>query len=301
MAVDFETDLLVVTAAGGKQCAHLLPLICKRWKKLRLIVNRESSLQRLSASFSDAEIRTADLTDPSQAQEILRGAKVVYHIGPSFHPHETEIGYNMIDSAKSNGVEHFVYSSVLQTQLRKLMNHDCKRYVEEALMESGLNYTILQPTHFMDMFRIAVLSQNIGDEMKYPALWNPSVEFSFIALQDFAAAGATVLGEREKHYFAVYPLCSTMPMSYHAACEVASAVIGKKIVATQVPFEDAIERLLKNLFGNPQEVDSRTRDAAERMLVYYNRHGLSGNPNVLEWLIGKKATTFKELLGKKLR
>lgn len=55
----------------------------------------------------------------------------------SFHPHETEIGYNVIDAcvaaSKESGskFKHFVFSSVLCTQLRKLLNHDCKRYVEE--------------------------------------------------------------------------------------------------------------------------------------------------------------------------
>ena len=55
----------------------------------------------------------------------------------------------MIDAAKSHGVSHFIYASVLHPCLRKLMNHDCKRYVEEYLIESGLPYTILQPSHFI--------------------------------------------------------------------------------------------------------------------------------------------------------
>lgn len=211
----------------------------------------------------------------------------------------------MIDAAKSNDVEHFVYCSVIQTQLRKLMNHDCKRYVEEALMESGLNFTILQPTHFMEMFlfsmRAQISAQKSENEIAYPALWNPSINFSFIALHDLAAAGATVLEEREKHYFSVYPLCSTMPTSYHKVCDLAGEAIGKKVVAKQVSFEESVDMLLKNLFGNSREGDSRSRDGAERLLLYYNRHGLTGNPNVLQWLIGRKATTFQEMLKKALQ
>lgn len=85
----------------------------------------------------------ANLANPTAVAEFMSGAETVFHIGPSFHPHETTIGYHMIDTAVQAGVQHFVYSSVIQTRLHKLLNHDCKRYVEEALFESGLKWTIL--------------------------------------------------------------------------------------------------------------------------------------------------------------
>jgi uncharacterized protein YbjT (DUF2867 family) len=98
-----------------------------------------------------------DLTQPSECIYVLDGVTAVYHIGPPFHPKEAGIGFNMIDAALHHskdskngevGIEHFVHSSVLHSLLRKLINHGCKRYLEEYLIESGLAYTILQPMHF---------------------------------------------------------------------------------------------------------------------------------------------------------
>lgn len=46
----------------------------------------------------------------------------VFYIEPRFYPHETEMGYFMIDAAVSLGggaFKHFVCSSVLDSQLRK--------------------------------------------------------------------------------------------------------------------------------------------------------------------------------------
>ena len=43
-----------------------------------------------------------------------------------------------------------------------------------------------------------------------------------------------------------------------------------------------------------EAIGERRKDGAERMFLYYNRHGLVGNKNVLEWLIGRKATDFRE-------
>jgi len=63
----------------------------------------------------------------------------------------------MIDAAVSAQVQHCVYSSVLHPGLRKLISHDCKRYVEEYLIESSLPYAILQPSTFMDQLPIQKL------------------------------------------------------------------------------------------------------------------------------------------------
>lgn len=61
------------------------------------------------------------------------------------------------------------------------------------------------------------------------------------------------------------------------------------------PLEKAVRAFVKTLCGGAEEeVDRRTVDVAQRMLLYDNHHGLVGNPNVLEWLIGRKPTTHRE-------
>lgn len=236
----------------------------------------------------------ADLYNPTDCHRIMTGVTTVLHIGPSFHPHETEIGYFMIDAAISSGAsfKHFVYSSVLDSQLRKLMNHDCKRYVEEYLFESGLNYTVLQPTHFMDMFPLAQLLEQ--EQPVYTANWNPDVTFSFLALRDLGEAAAKVIEEREKHYLAQYPLCSTGAYSYKDVIQIASEVIGKKITIKTLGIEEGSKALMAMLYGDAENIPVQTRDAADRLLLYYNHHGLKGNPNILEWLIARKPTTHQE-------
>ena len=145
-----------------------LPLISD-WKHLRLVAKTESSQERLPKVHPNAEVVIADLATPIDCARALKDATCVYHIGPSFDPHEDAIGQNMIDAAlQVKDLKHFIYSPVLNSQLRKLMNHDVKRYVEECLMESGLEYTILQPTQFMDIFPLVKMKEAKGDEVTYP-------------------------------------------------------------------------------------------------------------------------------------
>jgi uncharacterized protein YbjT (DUF2867 family) len=102
MPADVQDDVLLVTCANGKQSSHLLPFLLPKWKHLRLVVRSESSRQNLLEQYgptwqsnliSDVEVVSADLAQSDDCMRICEGVTAVYHIGPAFHPRETEIGY----------------------------------------------------------------------------------------------------------------------------------------------------------------------------------------------------------------
>jgi uncharacterized protein YbjT (DUF2867 family) len=252
---------------------------------------------------------------------LLKGATSVYHVGPSFHSREKEIGFNMVDAAVSesqrsgNVFKHFVLSTVLCTQHRNLLQHDLKSYVEERIFLSSLNWTIVKPTNFMDAYPVAMLASQ--EKPAFEKFWNAEIPNSLVALRDLAEASAKVLVEREKHYLAEYPLCSTMPISDADVVKVIGKRIGKNIEVTSSPFEKGVQTVLQYLFGKQaasstvfsskgdhspsgvlaNEGDLRgdlVRDEAERIVLFYNRRGLKGSPNVLRWLLGREPTTVEE-------
>lgn len=297
MPANSAEDLLLITSASGKQATALLPLLSE-WKRLRLAVKSTASKERLEKQFPHAEVIQTDLYSPENTTALMKGVNVVIHIGPSYHAHETEIGYMMIDAAVkeyrqgSGTLKHFILSSVLNSQLRKMMNHDCKRYIEEYIMESGLSYTILQPTTFMDNLPIAHLASQ--DQPAFSSAWSTDIQFSWIATRDLATAMHKVLSERERHFYAAYPLVSThSTLSFAQALSIVSAKIGKEIKVDVMEYKVAVDSVLNRLYGST-EVDPRTKDAAQRMILFYDNRGLVGNANVLEWLIERKATQFDE-------
>ena len=294
-------ELIVITCASGKQCTHLIPhLYSNPSYGLRLVVHSMQSKARLSSNFPTAEVVTANMCEPADCRSVLAGATAVYHVGPAFHHHETALGYNMIDAAveesqgPSSMFKHFVYSSVLNTQHRKLMNHDCKRYVEEYLMESGLTWTILQPTNFMDVWPIADFLQAKDMDITFPCFWNRKMPNAQIALTDLGEAAAKVLKERERHYYAQYPLASIMPASFAEATQIIGDVIGKNITPQERSLHDSAQ-ILQEICGqpDPSKVPRLTRDAALRLPLWYEEHSLNGNPNVLRWLLGREPTSLK--------
>ena len=292
------SELIVLTSASGKQCARLIPRLVNNPKyKLRLVASRQSSVDRLLKEYPATEVVQADLNNPNDVSRVLVGAHIVLHIGPSFHPHETQIGYHMVDAClRLTTLRHFIFSSVLHTQLRKLLNHDSKRYVEEYLIESKLPWTIVQPTRFHDTLPVPLFVKQYrsGQQPVFNATWNPDTIMSHIALDDLADAYVKIIEERKKHFFAEYPLCSGLPVSTRSMVEEVGRQLGTSITINRLTRESAEDDLMTRLYGGTNNAPLESREQAARLLLHYDTRGLQGNPNVLEWLLEKKPTSNTE-------
>lgn len=297
MAVDHQNDLILVTCASGKQASALIPQLLGKWKRLRLAVNSASSEERLKTQYpnTNIEVLRADMAIAADAKRLIEGVTSVFYVGPTLHIHETECGYHMVDAAiaesKFGKFQHFVFSSVVGTQLSKLMNHDCKRKVEEYLMESGLNYTILQPSHFFENTPFGMLMSQ--DEPVYLTPYGPSIQMSFTALRDMGEVTANVLEQRQKHFFAEYPVISTMPMKYSDFLDVLGKEMGKTVRVEQKPFEQAVDGLIKRFFPDQQAVP-QTVDIVERLLLYYTRRGILGNTFTTKCLLEREPMSCED-------
>ncbi|KAJ9603452.1 hypothetical protein H2200_012230 [Cladophialophora chaetospira] len=296
-------ELIVFTCASGKQCSHIIPLLYRDPPlfKFRLVVHSESSLKSLSSQYPDAEVVRRNLGNPEECSEIVDCAAIVYFIGPTFHPHEAQFGFNMIDasvreSRKPNSkLSHFIFSSVLHPEITKLLNHDRKRQIEEYLCESPLKYTILQPSHFADNAMGRLLSLKDSPDPVFVAAHDPEVAFSFSCLRDHAEVSEKIIRERSKHFYATYQLASTWPMKYSEYVQSVGQVLGKTIKVQQMPCEEVVDMYCSLVFGAKKEVDQRFKDGPERLLLYYNKRGIVGSPSVLEWLLGRPGTTPAQL------
>lgn len=97
MPIDYENDIILLTCANGKQCNQLIQFLLPKWKHLRLAVSSDSSRQQLLENYANKsrahiEVVLADLAQINDCKRILEGVTALYHVGPSFHPRETEIG-----------------------------------------------------------------------------------------------------------------------------------------------------------------------------------------------------------------
>ncbi|KAF5133373.1 hypothetical protein E5D57_003997 [Metarhizium anisopliae] len=302
------SEILVITCPGGKQCSRLLPLLYNKGKfQLRLAAHSAQSAQKLKNLYPDAEVVTVDLQSLAECTKLLEGATAINAVLPSLHSHEKVMGFNLIDAAviesrrEGNVFKHFLFSSVLSTQHRTLLHHDLKSYVEEHLFLSPITcWTILKPVNFMDTFPLARLASQ--EKPVLDKWWSPNYASSLVSLKDLAEVSAKVLNERERHFLAEYPLCSTTPIAETEVVKLVEKRIGKQIEVRVPSLEAGSDKLMEFLYGDKtgntgNQGDPRgdlVRDTVERLILYYNRRGLQGSPNVMRWLLEREPTSVEQ-------
>jgi uncharacterized protein YbjT (DUF2867 family) len=219
----------------------------------------------------------------------LSGAEAVYHIGPNVHPEEQAIGLNAVAAARAEGVERFVYHSVLHPQTETMPHHWRKLRVEEAILASGLGFTILQPGPYMQNI-LAGWSGIVGRGV-YTVPYPVNTRLSLVDLQDVAEAAAVVLTQ-PGHRAATYEIVGTAPMSQSEVAGALTTGLGRPVEAVAEPVATWEQRVRAG------GLDDERIATLRQMFEYYTRYGLAGNPKVLGWLLGRPPTSLRDFVAR---
>jgi uncharacterized protein YbjT (DUF2867 family) len=282
--------MILVTSAYGNNGRKLIPRLAEMGLDIRALnlSDKINELKKLGAK----EVIIGNALDLSILDQAMEGIESVFHVGPSFHPQEAEMGIAVIDAASKGGVEHFVYDSVLHPQIIELLQHRMKLRVEQHLINSNLNYTILQPMHYMQNINIEDVYQQ-GVFIQASALETP---LSFVDMDDKVEVAAKVLTE-DCHYGATYELCSDDNLNAIEIAEIMSRVMGKEIKAKLVP-KDVIISGFQRAFPEYGDYPAKGFNA---LFDYYSKHGFIGNSNVLRMLLGRDPTILEEFIGREYK
>lgn len=136
--------------------------------------------------------------------------------------------------------------------------------VEEYLLESRLNFTILQPTHFMQNIPLSNILQSPSSELNVG--YNPNTLQGFVSLDDFATVVTKVVDNPEQHNLARYELVGENK-SHEDCAKVVGGVIGRDISCVQISFDQAV----KNFQSMGQGIGEWSEDGVRRLLFYYDR------------------------------
>ncbi|MEH1909081.1 MAG: SDR family oxidoreductase [Nostoc sp.] len=165
--------MFLVTGATGGIGRRVVRLLRQREQSVRAFVRLTSRYSELE--HRGAEIFIGDLLEEKDIQKASRGVQYII----SAHGSDSDAlsldyraNIELIDQAKANGIEHFVFISVLGADrgYEDAPVFKAKRAVERYLAASGLNYTILRPSGLasnllplVERFRETGLYLLIGD------------------------------------------------------------------------------------------------------------------------------------------
>jgi uncharacterized protein YbjT (DUF2867 family) len=182
--------MFLVTGATGGLGKRIVRLLRDRDQAVRAFV-------RLTSPYAEFEHRGAEIFigDLQRDQDIQKACQDVQFVISAHGSTEAsggvlELDYRaniaLIDAAKTAGVQHFVFVSVLGSDrgYEDAPVFKAKRAVEKYLQSSGLNHTILRPSGFAS--NLLPLAERFRQTGIYLLIGDPQNRSSIISTDDLA-------------------------------------------------------------------------------------------------------------------
>ena len=277
--------MILVTGAAGKTGLSVISAIAKKAHPVRALIHNDA--QSVVREVGAKEIVVGDLQDDASLSNAVIGVEAIYLICPNVHPNEFEIAKSIIELAKKNGVKRIVYHSVMFPQIEAMPHHWQKLRVEETLVLSGLDFSILQPASYMQ--NLLPYWSKIIKEGVYRIPYSVNAAFSAVHLEDVAEAASRVLTEAG-HSAAIYQLAGPEILNSAQMADLIGKHLGRQIKAEAQSIGEWEQEARDRKMGEYQ------REALHKMFIYYDAHGLVGNPGQLQQLLQRPPKRFSDFI-----
>lgn len=244
--------MFLVTGATGGIGRKVVRLLREQEKEVRAFV-------RLTSRYGELEHRGANIFigDLRQERDIQKACQGVQYI-ISTHGSDGDAlsldyraNIELIDSAKANGVQNFVFISVLGADrgYEDAPVFKAKRAVERYLQTSGLNYTILRPAGLAS--NLLPLAERFRETGLYLLVGDPKNRTSIVSTDDLARIvvdSVTVAAARNQ----IFPVGGPEILSREDIPKIFGRIFNKEPVVINPPLfaVDALRGALG--FFNPQ-------------------------------------------------
>lgn len=279
----------LVTSAAGLTGRRIVPALARFGADMRVFIRRKEARDELDA-LGAHDFAFGSLEDEAALAGAVKDCQTVLHICPPMHPQEDKIAASVVNVCKAAGVERLVFWSVLHPHI-DVPHHWRKLDAEKYLIESGLGYTILQPSRYMQ--HLAPIWKHVQEDGVHSLPFSVDSLFSLVDLADLAEVTAAIVTQ-PGHEFATYELAGPEALSQADCAGILSGLLGKPVEAQARSLEDV--RAQAEKAGMP---GARIENMIA-MNKHYDAHGLRGNGRVLQWLLGRDAHSFEDYVRREL-
>jgi uncharacterized protein YbjT (DUF2867 family) len=234
-----DTGNVLITGATGNVGSAVLDNLGATDLGPRALVHDGSKARTMRDKGVEAFV--GDFLEPESLAPALEGVGKLLLITPH-HPEQVAQATNVIEAARDSGNDpRIVRLSVAQAS-HEAPTKNCKQHaqIEDELVSSGLPYTILRPTTFMQ--NTLATARTVSSESK---IYQPFKDgkLGMIDVRDIGEVAAKVLTE-EGHEGKTYTLTGPKAISFHDIAEMLSEVLGKKVDYVPISLEKAKEAML---------------------------------------------------------
>ena len=238
-------------SVGGAVCEALR----RQEKPVRAMVRATSDPERVRwLEGLGAEIVRGELRDPGSLTRacdgvatVISGATTIQSLGSDpISAVDRDGQLELVEAARNASTRHFIYLSYTRHVDTDDPLTQAKRSVEERLRASGMAFTILRPSFFMEMWLGPALGWELA-EGKARVLGSGEQRVSWISASDVVAAVVASVDNPEAHGLTI-ELGGPDAVSPLEAVRLAESITGREITVEHVPV-DALEQQAREAAG----------------------------------------------------
>jgi uncharacterized protein YbjT (DUF2867 family) len=224
---------ILVTGAAGKTGAAVVEQLLKNGWPVRALVRRNDARSaRLGALGAD--VMVADMFDPDQLLDAMRGAQRAYYV-PPLQPHASQAALAFAMAARQSRMEGIV-------QLSQWLSHRShpsiltrETWLIDRLfsMVPNVAHVVINPGMFADNFLRVIDFASLL--YFYPVLTADS-RCAPVANEDIARVVAAVLMDIERHHGQRYRPTGPALLSGRDMVGILARVVGHRVVPVDLPF-----------------------------------------------------------------
>lgn len=273
---------VLMVGASGAYAHYVLPALKEAGAYVRALIRSDDNRAE-TLEFGADETVIGDLDDEQSLRKAAEGMDGVFFLNPAFAFNEAERGIAMVEAAMAAGVKKITFSSVIHPSISKMRNHAGKRPVEEALFESGLIFTVLQPTMFMQT--LANGWKEVQDKSTFSLPYSNTKRASYVDYRDVADAAAIAL-TTDRLAYGTFELSAPGMVNRIELTAIMSQVLGRTIEPREISFEEWV--------AQAHVPEGPFRDGMRRMYADYDQYGFpGGNALVLRAILQREPRTLQ--------
>ena len=273
--------MILIAGATGTNGRMLTNLLASAGYQVRALVRNLDSAQSLIQP--NVQLYKGDLASPSSLDGVFDGVDRAFVL-TTIVPNTVELFQNFFDAAMRTTGAHVVKFSALGAGYADSVVQQQHTDSDEALIASGLPYTILRPNSFYQNMLWSAESIKAAGQFYLPF---GDAKQSLVDVRDLVAVAAKALID-DGFANQTYELVGPEGLSYHEVASQLSSVIGKEVAYVPVSSEAALQGMVDS--GMPEWT---AKALAELYSVFATGEYASTNDNIQQ-ILGKPAVTFEQ-------
>jgi len=238
MASSSNPTFMVLGASGRVGCS-VIKAVSSKYPSMNIIAGvRDPSSGKACdlKKCGKVNLVAADMSRPESLTSAIPKNLDCLFINTPGHIDRTKLTINAINAAKNAKVKHMIVVSVLSCDMKGSIFGDQFSQIEEAVKRSGVPFTIIRLSFFMDNCWMS--QQTIKSQGKYFCPSRPDAKFTPIAVSDIGEAVAYMVSNPTAHADKTYRM-NSMPIRCDEIAKAFCQATGGKVEYVQVPYDAA--------------------------------------------------------------